>query len=90
MTAGEKQTLTALEHHSAFVQRHIGPGEAEVAAMLEALGASSLDELLQQTVPEAILQNQPPSLGDSHTEEETLDYLRNMVSRNACCKSTLR
>ncbi len=87
MTAGEKQTLTALEHHSAFVPRHIGPGEAEVAAMLEALGASSLDELLQQTVPEAILQDQPPALGDSHTEEETLDYLRNMVSRNTRCKS---
>ena len=32
-------------------RRHIGPSPAEIAAMLEAVGAPSLDALIDETVP---------------------------------------
>ena len=31
-------TLRELEHHSAFLERHIGPNDAEIAHMLRAIG----------------------------------------------------
>ena len=42
-----------------FVPRHIGPSEAEVAAMLGVLGYATLDELIDATVPEAIRLRRP-------------------------------
>ena len=46
--------LAALEAADGFVSRHIGPSEAEIAAMLHAVGAATLDELAAKTVPAAI------------------------------------
>ena len=40
----------------AFAPRHLGPSASEQAAMLETLGVKSLDELIDQVVPEAIRQ----------------------------------
>jgi len=37
-----------------FTVRHIGSNPEQVAAMLAALGIESLDELIEQTVPESI------------------------------------
>jgi len=35
-------SLRELEHHSAFVERHIGPNDAEIAQMLGVIGHASL------------------------------------------------
>ena len=35
-------------------RRHIGPSPAEMADMLKAVGCASLDELIDQTVPQSI------------------------------------
>ncbi|MCL4724816.1 MAG: hypothetical protein KJZ90_11115, partial [Rhodocyclaceae bacterium] len=51
--------LSALEQRDEFIARHIGPDAAETAAMLAAVGASSLDELIGQTVSAAIRLAQP-------------------------------
>ncbi|MDO5647432.1 aminomethyl-transferring glycine dehydrogenase [Paracoccus sp. (in: a-proteobacteria)] len=40
-------------------RRHIGPSPAEMDDMLRAVGADSLDALIEQTVPAAIRQDQP-------------------------------
>lgn len=47
--------LKQLEYVDEFVSRHIGPSTAEISTMLEALGVSSLDELINKIVPEDIL-----------------------------------
>ena len=54
--------LTALEKKLAprdtFINRHIGPNQAEIAKMLDLLGISSLEDFITKTVPPAIrLQN---------------------------------
>ena len=40
-----------------FVDRHVGPDERDVEAMLASLGYPSLDALIQATVPAAILRH---------------------------------
>ncbi len=37
-----------------FVNRHISMNEADTQAMLEKVGASSMEELIGQTIPDAI------------------------------------
>ena len=45
-----------------FAPRHIGPRPEDIARMLETVGAASLDELIQQTVPESIRRARPLEL----------------------------
>ncbi len=42
-----------------FVNRHNGPRASEVKEMLKKIGVSSVDELIEQTVPSAIRLKQP-------------------------------
>src|SRR5579863_868022 len=51
-----------LEHPDAFVTRHIGPDDEDVEVMLREVGAGSLDELIDQTVPASIRIGRPLDL----------------------------
>ena len=51
-----------------FLARHIGPSQEDQEIMLKAVGAKSLDDLMNNTVPEKILLSEvgirrPPSEG---------------------------
>ncbi|HMB94774.1 MAG TPA: hypothetical protein VKK61_01915, partial [Tepidisphaeraceae bacterium] len=60
MTVKELQPQTIPAANDAdFIPRHIGPSEKEIREMLAAIGLSSLDELIDQTVPEAIRLKKP-------------------------------
>ena len=62
------------DYKEKFEQRHIAPNEAETKAMLETVGAASLDELAEQTVPPQIRLKQP--VGKEYTE------VRNIVDEH--------
>ena len=47
-------TLRSLEHHDAFIERHIGPNDGEIAAMLQVVGHDSLEALTDAIVPASI------------------------------------
>ena len=47
-------SLRSLEHHDAFIERHIGPNDAEIAHMLRAIGHASLDAMTDAIVPASI------------------------------------
>ncbi|MCR9085052.1 MAG: hypothetical protein NXH89_21650, partial [Cyclobacteriaceae bacterium] len=53
-----------------FESRHNGPTEAEIAEMLEKIGATSLEELINQTVPKAIQNERPLDLPKAKLESE--------------------
>jgi glycine dehydrogenase len=76
-----------LRHTDTFVRRHIGPDEAEVRQMLDALGYDSLDALIDATVPESIRLRRPLALGPERSEYELLAELREMVSKNRVFRS---
>ena len=40
-----RDSLRQLEHHDAFLERHIGPNDAEIAHMLRTIGHDSLESL---------------------------------------------
>ncbi len=82
-----RRTLRELEHHDAFVSRHIGPREVDKRAMLNALGLTSMQALISKVVPASILENRPLELTASCTEEQVLQQLRQLAGENKVCKS---
>ena len=75
-------SLVELEQTDAFIRRHIGPDAAEQQAMLSTLGASSLEALVAETVPQSILRTDLLALDGPRSEAEVLDYLKQVASRN--------
>ena len=75
------ETTGALE----FVDRHVGPDDADVAAMLRTIGRPTLDDLIRATVPAAILRGgaAPLDLPGPRTEAQVLDDLRAMAGSNS-------
>jgi len=74
---------------SDFVHRHIGPSPTDVANMLETIGVSSMDELIEQAVPKAIRQRVPLDLGPALSEADVLQRLRGMASGNKILTSLI-
>lgn len=70
-----------------FVRRHIGPNDADVSAMLEKVGVESLDALMEATIPADIRSSSPLSLGGGRTEQQVIDELRQLASKNALHRS---
>ena len=64
-----------------FIQRHIGPSEAEQDIMLKELGYKSLDELIKDTVPEKILLKDDLDIGDPNSEYKALRKLKNIAKK---------
>ena len=79
--------LSQLENHNEFIHRHIGPDETEIAEMLATVGAASLDQLVEQTVPAAILGGSPVALPGAVTEEAALASLRAIATKNVVARS---
>ena len=74
--------------HSEFIARHIGPSEADQRAMLAAIGATSLDALIREVVPENILSEAPYlDLPGPLGEVEALADLKAIAGRNQVLRS---
>lgn len=80
-------SLAQLEQKQDFVRRHIGPSETEMVEMLDFVGATSLDDLMQQTVPEGIRSPNALKVGESKTEAEALAYLKSVAAKNVVNRS---
>jgi glycine dehydrogenase len=65
-----------------FADRHIGPSSDDVARMLDVLGLSSLDELIDQALPASIRDDKPLGLDDALGEPAMLAHLRGLADRN--------
>ncbi len=74
--------LAALEGSDAFVGRHIGPSQADIAAMTKIIGVASLDDLIAKTVPENIRANAGLDLPPAINEAAILADLRDLASKN--------
>ena len=74
-----------------FVHRHIGPNDAEIADMLTVIGGvTSLDDLIDQTVPKAIRSKKPLKAGGKpRGEHEMLVELKAMSKKNQVVRSLI-
>lgn len=70
-----------------FVNRHNGPRAKDVTVMLQKIGANSVDELIDQTIPSVIRLKKPLSLPKGMTEYEYHKYLRNVAAKNKVYKT---
>ncbi|WP_339874716.1 aminomethyl-transferring glycine dehydrogenase [uncultured Algoriphagus sp.] len=70
-----------------FESRHNGPTDAEISAMLEKIGASTLEELINQTVPKSIQLERPLDLPAAKLESEFLKDFKKLASKNKVFKS---
>ena len=83
-----RPSLTLLEQHGDFIDRHIGPSSDDVANMLASIGAPSLDALIEQTVPAAI-RRAPLALPEARPEAEALALLKTIAGKNIVKKSLI-
>lgn len=72
---------------SSFQRRHIGPGPVETEAMLNQIGVSSLDQLVNQTIPDAIRLPKPLALEDGISEAEFAEHIAGLASKNQLFKN---
>ncbi|MBS1300752.1 aminomethyl-transferring glycine dehydrogenase [Loktanella sp. SALINAS62] len=70
-------------------RRHIGPSPDEIAAMLETVGADSLDALIDDTVPPAIRQATPLDFGKPKSESELLWHMKQVAQENRVLTSLI-
>ncbi|MGE3706095.1 MAG: aminomethyl-transferring glycine dehydrogenase [Vicinamibacterales bacterium] len=65
-----------------FRSRHIGPDATDTAAMLEAVGAPSLDRLVDEAIPERIRLSRRLNVPAGVPEHEYLRSLRGLAAKN--------
>ena len=70
-----------------FTSRHIGPRPHDVERMLASLGLGSIDELIDQTIPEAIRLRADLNLPEASTEDELLAQLEEIGALNRVFRS---
>jgi glycine dehydrogenase len=70
-----------------FWERHIGPNEQETEQMLQTIGAASMDELIDKTVPKAIRLKKNLDVAGPMSEYEYLNELRKTAARNKVFKN---
>ncbi|HRE95713.1 MAG TPA: aminomethyl-transferring glycine dehydrogenase, partial [Flavobacteriales bacterium] len=70
-----------------FSDRHIGPSSSETEKMLRKIGVGSLNELIEQTVPNAIRRKSELNVGAALTEFDYLNHLRKVGAKNKVLRS---
>ncbi|MEP3299351.1 MAG: aminomethyl-transferring glycine dehydrogenase [Pseudoruegeria sp.] len=81
-------TPTGYNSYDFANRRHIGPSPEEMAEMLKVIGVSSLNELIDQTVPESIRQAKPLEW-DPMTEHALLQKMRKVAGKNQIMTSLI-
>src|ERR1041384_1661579 len=76
-----------LRNQDKFENRHHGKDEQELQEMLKTIGAGSVDELIDQTLPAAIRLQKPLNLPRPKSEQEFLQYIKRIAAKNAVLKS---
>ena len=70
-------------------RRHIGPSPVEMDRMLETLEISSLEQLIDETVPQSIRQEAPLNFSRPKSERELLHHMRLVASKNKVLTSLI-
>ncbi|MBC8173870.1 MAG: aminomethyl-transferring glycine dehydrogenase [Chitinophagales bacterium] len=70
-----------------FAKRHIGPGEDDVKEMLKIINATSLDQLIDETIPQNIRNKNALDIADALTEYQYLQHLRKKATKNKVYRS---
>jgi len=70
-----------------YEHRHNGLRIEDISQMLNVIGVSSLDQLIDRAVPENIRLDKPPDLRPAMSEYEYLEHIRSLGSKNKVLRS---
>lgn len=70
-----------------FTLRHIGPRPNDEKQMLETVGVTSISQLIDETIPSDIRLKQPLDLAEGLSEQEYLEHVNELASKNKVFKS---
>ncbi|MFT7559265.1 MAG: glycine dehydrogenase [Flavobacteriales bacterium] len=79
--------LSQLNTATEFHRRHIGPDTREVNTMLSTLGLETLEQLIDQTVPESIRKSEALTLQHAVSEHDALAEIRTIADKNQIFKT---
>ena len=65
-----------------FTQRHIGPNTSELEVILKTIGVESIEELLNQTIPDKIRLKKDLNIPEGISEMEFLKEIKKLASLN--------
>lgn len=82
MTTQSTSSLADLEQSQDFIRRHIGPDAEQTQAMLNDIGAESVDALVDEIVPSDIRLKDLPAIEESKTEIQALTDLKAVAGLN--------
>jgi glycine dehydrogenase len=88
-TKTQASPLLSLEAHDEFIGRHIGPDAAEIDQMLSTIGSRSMQDLMHETMPGSILNEDGLRLPRAENEARVLEELRAMADENTICHSMI-
>jgi len=77
----------SIHNYDRFEHRHNGPDAEETKQMLDVIGVSSIDQLIDETVPASIRLPEPMNLPEGLEEQAFLKKLRGIASKNQVFKS---
>lgn len=66
-----------------FADRHIGPRGEQVTGMLEVIGLESIEQLIDEVIPEDIRLNDFTGIGEGISEQEVFGELKRISEMNA-------
>ena len=72
---------------NSFAQRHIGPRKSDLNKMLKTIGLNSMEELINQTIPEDILLKERLSLNKAMSEQEYQEHNNLLSLKNKLFKT---
>jgi glycine dehydrogenase len=73
--------------NNSFLKRHNGPANQDVVKMLESMNLSSVEQLIDKTVPAKIRLPKPLDMEAGMSEQEYLEFIRNISKKNKVFKS---
>jgi glycine dehydrogenase len=70
-----------------FAQRHIGPRKSDLSKMLKTIGVNSMQQLIEETIPEDILLDKKLSLSKAMSEQEYQGHNNLLSKKNKLFKT---
>jgi glycine dehydrogenase len=79
--------MNIFEHPDKFVDRHIGPRKDDVNEMLKTIGVTTLDQLINETIPSSIRLKESLKLSKPVSEYRFIENLKKIAEKNKVFKS---
>lgn len=70
-----------------FALRHIGPRKSDLPEMLKIIGAESMEQLVNETIPDDIRLKKDLELEPAMSEQEFLEHINELAEKNQVFKS---